>query len=73
MATTAQLLEEAKAALHKLKTGTSVVEFRDSNGESVRYRPSNSGDLQAYIRQLELQLETENGSTVSGPMRVWMG
>lgn len=73
MATTAQLLAEANAALHRLKTGTSVVEFRDANGETVRYRPATSSDLQSYIRQLERQLETENGSTVSGPMRVWTG
>lgn len=45
MATTADMLSEAKAAYHSLLTGVAAVEMRDSNGESVRYTSANASRL----------------------------
>lgn len=60
-------LQEAEEALHRLMTGQSAVEFRDSNGESVRYSAISSNKLQGYILSLKLQLGKPTGL---GPMRV---
>lgn len=59
MATTAELqgyLAEAEAAFRALVTGKSAVEFRDSNGESVRYTTANVRSLKAYIAELKAQI-----------------
>lgn len=67
MASTQQLeswLAEAETAYHALQTGKTVVEFRDSNGETVRYTPANSARLAAYIANLKQQLSVNP----SGPM-----
>ena len=56
MATTAELLAEAKAALHQLVTSQSPVEVRDSDGSSVRFTPGNVSRLRTYIAELEAQL-----------------
>lgn len=56
MATDAQLLAEARAALHALSIGESAVEVRDSDGSSVRYTPGNASRLKTYIRDLELRI-----------------
>ncbi|RVC69777.1 hypothetical protein EN759_06640 [Mesorhizobium sp. M00.F.Ca.ET.038.03.1.1] len=56
MATTADLLTEAKAAYHRLQIGESAVEVRDATGESIRYTPANASRLLAYIRSLEAEL-----------------
>lgn len=71
--TTQQALNEAKQAYHDLLTGQAVTEFRDQNGETVRYTQINRAALADYISRLERQLATENGATPSGiaPMRVW--
>ncbi|TGT90930.1 hypothetical protein EN804_06235 [Mesorhizobium sp. M8A.F.Ca.ET.161.01.1.1] len=70
MATTADLLAEAKTAYHRLQTGTSAVEVRDANGESVRYTPANASRLKAYIRELEQEVAGCTGPT--RPLRpVW--
>ena len=63
-----QALQEAETAYHKLLTGRSAVEFRDSNGELVQYQPINSAKLAAYIQSLKQQLGLLPGS---GPMRVF--
>lgn len=63
-------LQEAEEAYHALMSGQSVAEFRDSNGELVRYTPANAFRLQAYILQLKSQLgQLQPGSL--GPGRVW--
>jgi hypothetical protein len=58
-------LDEAEAAFHKLMTGASVAEFRDANGEQVRYTAANSGKLARYIQSLKDQI----AGTESGPLR----
>lgn len=70
MIVTEQMLIDAQTALHALLTGSAVAEFRDQNGETVKYSKANKSDLMAYIEWLKGQL----GMTVlpSGPMRVWM-
>lgn len=71
--TTLEALNEAKQAYHNLLTGQAVTEFRDQNGEMVRYTQINRAALADYISRLERQLATENGTTPAGiaPMRVW--
>lgn len=65
MATTQELLDEAKAAYHRLMLGEAVVEVRDQSGESIRYQAATASRLLAYIRSLEAQLNLTPG----GPMR----
>lgn len=61
MATTAERLEEARDALHKLVTGTKRVQVRDANGRQVTYSEANRKDLDAYISGLEANLGTGAG------------
>ena len=63
-----QCLTEAETAYHKLLTGRSAVEFRDRNGETVRYSAANRGALAAYIESLKAQLGL---GLPGGPMRVF--
>ena len=72
MATRAQRLVEAEAAYHDLLLGKAVVEFRDQNGEMLRYGQANRTALRGYIAQLKLEIAAEaNGTTVDeGPLRV---
>lgn len=63
-------LQEAEAAYHALMSGQSVAEFRDSNGELVRYTPANAFRLQGYILQLKSQLGLIPAGSL-GPGRVW--
>lgn len=60
-------LQEAETAYHRLVTGQSAVEFRDSNGESVRYSAINANQLKGYILTLKIKLGIPTGL---GPMRV---
>ncbi len=70
MATTAELLAEAKAAYHRLMVGVSAVEIRDSSGESIRYSQANASSLLRYIRSLEAALASR--PRVVPPLRpVW--
>ncbi len=70
MATTADLLREAKAAYHRLMVGALAVEVRDANGESIRYTNANASRLRAYIAELEAELAGRQ--SVVAPMRpVW--
>lgn len=69
--TTAELearLAAAEDAYHRLMIGTSAVEFRDQNGELVRYTPAQSTKLAAYIMSLKSQLGSGAGSQ---PPRVY--
>lgn len=72
MATTVELLTEARNALHKLVTGEAVAEFRDLDGTTVRYTQASRGALRAYIAELEAKVaaETKTQSPI-GPMQVW--
>lgn len=72
MATLAERLVEAEAAFHDLAIGKAMVEFRDSNGETVRFTAANRAALQSYITDLKRQIAVEAGSPLpSGPMRVF--
>jgi gpW len=74
MATLSERLIEAEDAYHRLMTGTSAVEIRDSNGEMVRYTPANAYRLSAYIESLKGQIAASANNTplYSGPMRVFL-
>lgn len=61
-------LDEAKAAYHKLMTGSAVSVFVDQNGERVEYAAMNANKLAAYIANLERQL----AASQFGPMKVWI-
>jgi len=54
--TAAVRLVQAEDALHKLLTGRSTVECRDSNGASIVYSRTNIGSLRAYIEQLKAEI-----------------
>lgn len=56
MATTQELLDEARTARHKLVTGQLPRVFMDQNGERVEYTATNIAALDAYIRQLEAEV-----------------
>ena len=61
-------LQEAEQAYHRLLTGQSAVQFRDSNGELVQYSAISRQALAGYILQLKAQL----GQLPNiGPMRAW--
>lgn len=61
-------LLDARIALHKLLTGQAAKVFVDQNGERIEYVAANANRLSAYIAELERLL----GTTVAGPMKVWM-
>lgn len=69
MAVTLTMLEDAEKAYHLLMTGASVAEFRDQNGETVKYTAISAPRLKAYIRDLRAELGVSMPST---PMKVWM-
>lgn len=72
MATTAQLLSEAKDAYHRLQIGEAAVEIRDATGESIRYSQANSSRLKAYIAELEADLAGTSSTVRRAPLRpVW--
>lgn len=54
-------LSEAETALHRLLTGTQVVQVRDASGRQVSYSASNLKDLRAYIADLKRQLDQPQG------------
>lgn len=56
MATAQERLDEARAALHQLAIGKSVVSVQDSNGESVSFGRTNINALRAYIRDLDAEV-----------------
>ena len=63
-------LAEAEEAYHALMTGQSAAEFRDQNGEMVRYTPANAARLLAYIQSLKQQLGLIAPGSL-GPARGW--
>lgn len=69
MATTQELLQDARDAYHRLMTGTQVVELRDQNGETVKYNLASASKLLAYINTLQDALNPCN--RINAPMRVF--
>lgn len=63
-----EVLAQAEQAYHRLMTGQSVVEFRDQNGETIRYSAVSAFRLQGYILDLQRQLGM---MPKAGPMRAW--
>lgn len=75
MASLSDRIAEAEDAYHRLMKGEAVVEFKDSNGETLRYQPARKADLNAYIQGLKAQLAREQGqpnTQTSAPANVWM-
>lgn len=72
MATTQQLLDEARSAYHLLMTGRSArVVVDGGSGERVEFTAARKADLYAYIKELEAKLATEAGTSPpinNGPM-----
>lgn len=66
-------LAEAETALHNVLLGKGVAEFRDSNGELVRYSKTDVRKLEAYIANLQLDIQAiETGvPRITGPMRIF--
>lgn len=62
-----QLLQEAETTYHRLMMGGMAAEFRDQNGESVRYTNANRGDLLKYINYLRGLLGLRPFGYLSGP------
>lgn len=71
MATTAELLAEAQAALHRLQIGEAAAEVRDADGSSIRYTQANISRLKQYVAELKAQAGGTQ-ATFRRPMRpVW--
>lgn len=66
MATLAEQITEAKAALHNLMIGKMPVVYVDQNGERVEYNRTSVGNLQKYIADLEAQ----QSGCPRGPLRM---
>lgn len=65
-------LAEAETALHNVLIGKGVAEFRDFNGELVRYSKTDTSSLRAYIKELQDQVAILLGTpNTGGPMRVF--
>lgn len=64
-------LAEAEYALHQLMTGAKEVEVQFGAGKSVKYTDANRRDLQAYIADLQNQVDECDGKTPCkrGPIR----
>lgn len=62
MATTQQLLDEARTAYHQLMTGRSArVVVDGGSGERVEFTAARKADLYAYIKELESKLAVSKG------------
>ncbi len=74
MATTAQLLEEARTAYHRLVTGKSPTVVVNMDSSRVEFARADAPRLQAYIRELEATLTAETAGTTRtrGPITVWI-
>ena len=55
VATTAQLLQEARDAYHRLVTGRATTVVAGPAGERVEYARADAGRLAAYIKTLEAE------------------
>jgi hypothetical protein len=70
IAVTQEMLEQAQSAYHRLMIGDAVVEFRDQNGETVKYARADLNRLSQYIERLKVELGLSTASVA--PMRVWL-
>jgi gpW len=61
----AVLLAEARAAAHKIAIGGGLIGIRIGEKER-RYSPGNVGVLNAYIRELQAQVDACNGVPRAG-------
>lgn len=66
MATAAERLREAQAALHNLLIGGGIQRVQDSNGESVSYTTANVTRLRAYIAELKLEVAGCDATNTAG-------
>ena len=66
---TQEMLDEARKALIDLAMGGGIAEFRDQNGETIRYSRADINALRALIREMEIELGL---AVVRPPMKVWM-
>lgn len=71
--TNAQMLAEAKAAYHDLRTGAAVSRWIDQNGESVQYFKSDLVGLKAYIAELEDLVNGDGVPAYRGPIKFTYG
>lgn len=62
-------LADAKAKLHQLMTGQSVVEIRHGLNKYMRFNVAKIGDLRAYIADLEGKLVALGALTSGGRPR----
>ncbi len=70
MATTQQLLDNARAAYHDLMIGRSArVVVDGASGERVEFTAARKSDLYAYIKELEAKVSAVTGTTIikNGP------
>ena len=68
----AELLADAKSALHDLLVGRSARVFVDQNGERIEYTAANRGALRTYVQELEQAIAAEQGTKKTGPLRVFI-
>lgn len=66
---TQEMLKEARAAYIRLAMGGGIAEFKDQNGETVRYSRTDLKALADLIRMMEIELGL---APVLRPMKVWM-
>jgi hypothetical protein len=64
---TLEQLTEARAAYHRLMTGTSAVEVTDQNGDKAVFNRIDSNKLYAYIQRMEAQLYPCSPAAITGP------
>lgn len=72
MATLQERLSSAETAYDDLLAGKAVAEFRDANGESVRYNRADLKALAAHIQSLRNEIAAAAGTSATpypGPMR----
>lgn len=67
---TQEMLDEAQKAYHQLMIGDGIAEFRDQNGETVKYAKADANRLLNYINWLKGELGIVTAP--AGPMRVWL-
>ncbi len=66
---TQEMLKEAREAYIRLAMGGGIAEFKDQNGETVRYSRTDLKALADLIRMMEIELGL---APVLRPMKVWM-
>lgn len=53
--------KSAMIALEKLTMGKGIVELVDQSGERVRYAPSDTGKIRAWVSHLNAEIERRDG------------